>query len=287
MTRKYVVYGTDTPRCVRDILKHELHLSANSVKRVKFGGLTVDGNAVTVRHLLVEGETLTVSFPDEVGSHIRALDIPLDILFEDDYFLAINKPTDMPVHPCRGNHLPTLAEGVMHYLGEDFVFRAVNRLDRDTSGIVLIAKDADSAFRLGEAFKKGKIKKKYVAITQGVPCPAVGLIDAPIIREREGDMRRVVRADGKPSLTEYTVLTTYTEQIQGRAQTLARVRVTPLTGRTHQIRVHLAHIGTPLLYDFLYGERTEEKTYLLHCESLSFLHPITGQEVHITAPAPF
>lgn len=287
MTREYTVYGTDTPRLVRDILKHELHLSANAVKRVKFGGLHVDGKAVTVRHLLKEGETLRVSFPHDVGSNIEPMELPLDILYEDEYFLAVNKPTGMPVHPCRGNHLPTLAEGVMHYLGRQFVFRAVNRLDRDTSGIVLIAKDADSAYRLGEMLKRGEIKKQYLAITLGVPFPTLGTVDAPIVRESEGEMKRVVREDGKPALTHYEVLSVYSEQIQGKCRSLARVRVVPITGRTHQIRVHLAHLGAPLLYDFLYGERAEDEHYFLHCERLSFVHPIRCESMEIVANAPF
>lgn len=285
--RKYTVYGTREPRLVRDILKQELKLSANAIKRVKCGGLEVGGEAVTVRHLLKEGEVLTISFSESEGSKIEPLELPLDIVYEDEYLLAVNKPTDMPVHPCRGNHLPTLAEGVMHYLGRNFVFRAVNRLDRDTSGIVLIAKDADSAYRLGELLKRGEIQKEYVAITLGVPSPRKGVIDAPIVRECEGNIRRVVREDGKHALTHYEVLSVSSAAIQGEERTLARLRILPVTGRTHQIRVHLSHIGTPLLYDFLYGERGEQEHYFLHCERLFFVHPITKEHLEIVAPSPF
>lgn len=287
MKRKYTVYGTREPRLVRDILKQELKLSANAIKRVKCGGLEVGGEAVTVRHLLKEGEVLTISFSESEGSKIKPLELPLDIVYEDEYLLAVNKPTDMPVHPCRGNHLPTLAEGVMHYLGRNFVFRAVNRLDRDTSGIVLIAKDADSAYRLGELLKRGEIQKEYVAITLGVPSPRKGVIDAPIVRECEGNIRRVVREDGKHALTHYEVLSVSSAAIQGEERTLARLRILPVTGRTHQIRVHLSHIGTPLLYDFLYGERVEAEHYFLHCERLFFVHPITKEHLEIVVPSPF
>lgn len=287
ITREYTVFGTREPRLVRDILKQDLKLSNNAIKRVKLGGLQVDGMAVTVRHLLKEGEKLTVRFNEEEGSKIEPLDLPLEIVFEDEYLLAVNKPTGMPVHPCRGNHLPTLAEGVMYYLGRDFVFRAVNRLDRDTSGIVLIAKDADTAYRLGELLRRGEIKKEYIAITLGVPSSLHGTIEAPIAREREGNIRRVVREDGKAALTHYEVLSVYSDEVQASNRTLARVRVIPVTGRTHQIRVHLAHIGTPLLYDFLYGERAENEHYFLHCSRVSFIHPVHGTKTDIVAPVPF
>ena len=174
MAKIYTVYGSDTPRLVREILQKELSLSQNAIKKVKRGGLMVDGRAVTVRYLLKEGEVLTVSFPQEDGSDILPYEMALDIVYEDEYLLCINKPPNMPVHPCRGNHLPTLAEGVMHYLGEGFVFRAVNRLDRDTSGIVLIAKDSDTAYRLGEQLKRGEVEKEYLALCLGVPSPACG-----------------------------------------------------------------------------------------------------------------
>lgn len=283
MAKQYTVFGGETPRLVRDILKNELSLSVNSIKKVKRGGLTVDGRAVTVRHTLVAGETLTVSFPDEGGSDIRPLELALDIVYEDEYILALNKAPNMPVHPCRGNHLPTLAEGVMYYFGEDFVFRAVNRLDRDTSGIVLIAKDPDTAYRLGDLLKKGRIEKEYLALVVGKPSEARGTVDAPIVRETEGNIRRVVREDGKSAITHYSLLSHHV--VDGIDVSL--VQVTPVTGRTHQIRVHLAHIGTPLLYDFLYGERVVDKHYYLHCEKLRFVHPFTGEPLEIVAPYNF
>ena len=283
MAKSYTVIGGATPRLVREILQHELSLSVNSIKKVKRGGLAVDGRAVTVRHLLLEGEVLTVTFPDEGGSDIRPLELPLDIVYEDEYILAINKAPNMPVHPCRGNHLPTLAEGVMHYLGDGFVFRAVNRLDRDTSGIVLIAKDADTAYRLGEQLKYGKIEKEYLALVVGEPTELSGTVDAPIVRETEGNIRRVVREDGKRAITHYSLLSRHVIE----KTSVSLMRVIPVTGRTHQIRVHLAHIGTPLLYDFLYGERVGDKHYFLHCEKLRFLHPVSGEQTEIIAPLNF
>lgn len=283
MAKQYIVHGNGTPRLVREILQKELSLSQNAIKKVKRGGLIVDGKVVTVRYILKDGETLSVSFPDEDGSDILPFEMPLDIVYEDDYLLGINKPPNMPVHPCRGNHLPTLAEGVMHYLGDGFVFRAVNRLDRDTSGIVLIAKDPDTAYRLGEQLKRGEVEKEYLALCKGKTSEKSGTIDAPIIRETEGNIRRVVREDGKRAITQYQVLS----ECERDGEATSLLCVVPITGRTHQIRVHLAHIGLPLLYDFLYGERVEGKHYYLHCEKLRFIHPFTNQKIEITAPCTF
>ncbi len=283
MAKEYTVYGSDTPRLVREILQKELSLSQNAIKKVKRGGLVVDGQVVTVRYILKAGETLTVSFPNEDGSDILPCEMPLDIVYEDEYLLCINKPPNMPVHPCRGNHLPTLAEGVMHYLGNGFVFRAVNRLDRDTSGIVLIAKDPDTAYRLGEQLKRGEVEKEYLALCKGEAKEKSGTIDAPIIRENEGNIRRVVREDGKRAITRYQVLSVSEKD----GETISLLRVVPITGRTHQIRVHLSYIGLPLLYDFLYGERVEGKHYYLHCEKLRFAHPFTSERMDISASCPF
>lgn len=285
MERVYTVCGTGEGRLVRDILRYELGLSQTAIRRVKHGGLLVGDTAVTVRHLLRAGETLTVTLADRAGSDIPPLPLPLDVLYEDERLLAVCKPVGMPVHPSRGNHLPTLAEGVMHYMGPDFVFRAVNRLDRDTSGIVLIAKDAEAAYHLSLALRgaDGSVEKTYLAITEGIPQPMHGRIEAPIARESEGAMRRTVRPDGRSAVTDYEVCRC---GVTATGTPCALVCVRPLTGRTHQIRVHMAHVGTPLLYDFLYGQRREGTAYFLHCQSLSFPHPADGRRIGLRAERP-
>ena len=183
----------------------------------------------------------------------------------------------MPVHPSRGNHLPTVANAIRAYLGHPFVFRAINRLDRDTSGIVLIAKDRLSAAKLYQAMKDRKFKKTYLALVEGIP-EAHGIIDAPIVRESEGSIKRVVRNDGKRCITEYELIST---DESGNSL----VKVIPHTGRTHQIRVHMAHIGHPLVNDFLYGKRGDD-TYSLHAASLSFPHPFTNEIITLKAHIP-
>lgn len=263
---------------IRDFLKRRMSFSTSLIAKVKYGGVMINGNVVHMRAILNVGDKVTVRLPSE-RSDINPISLPLNVLYEDDDILAIGKPTNMPVHPSRGNHLPTLAEGVMAYVGADFVFRAVNRLDRDTSGIVLIAKNQPAASRLCKAMKDGAFKKVYYARVSGVPKPEKGVIDAPIEREKEGSIKRVVINSGKPSVTEYEVLS-----VNEAGDALCRI--TPRTGRTHQIRVHLAYVGHPLVNDFLYGSRAEGKTYSLHCGELCFPHPKSGEGVRISCELP-
>ena len=253
-----------------DFLKRILGFSTSLVTKVKFGGVFLNGEVVTMRARVNAGDSVTVQFPPEESENIPPIDIPLDIIFEDEHILAVNKPSDMPTHPSKGNSLPTLANAARAYLGEGFVFRAVNRLDRGTSGLVIIAKNPFSASNLGRAMKERRIHKKYRAIVTGVPSPAQGIIDLPIARECEGSIKRVVREGGKRAVTEYRVIESYADA--------SLVEVTLHTGRTHQIRVHFAHIGHPLVGDFLYGEE-KAGGYSLICSEISFPHPLTNEEI--------
>lgn len=263
---------------IRDYLKLKLGLSTSLIGKVKYDNVSLNGTPVHMRAMVKNGDVIEITLPDEDSENIEPMDIPLDIVYEDDYVIAVNKPRNMPVHPSRGNHLPTVANAVRSYLGHPFVFRAINRLDRDTSGIVLIAKDRISGAKLYQAMKDRKFGKTYVALVEGTPTENHGFINAPIAREAEGAMRRVVRDDGKEAITEYHLLST-------DKNNRSLVKITLHTGRTHQIRVHMAHIGHPLVDDFLYGRRGDD-TYQLHCDSLSFPHPMTGETVHVIAPIP-
>ena len=265
---------------IRDYLKKRLGFSTSLIAKVKFGGVTLNGEVVHMRANVKNGDLITVDMPSEESENIQPIDLPLDILYEDEYLLAINKPRNMPVHPSLGNSLPTLAEGVRAYLKTPFVFRAVNRLDRDTSGIVIIAKNQLSAAHLSRSLKAGLFTKKYVAIVRGTPSPSSGTIDAPIEREAEGVLKRIVRADGKPSITHYRVLAT-----NKFGNSLCEVM--PKTGRTHQIRVHFKHMGHPLVNDFLYCDNVNGETYRLHCRYLKFPHPISGKTLEIQCKSDF
>lgn len=251
-------------------------LSSTLLKKVKYGGVFIEDTAVTMRATVKEGDTVHVVLPKEDSENIEPIVLPITIVYEDEYMLVVDKPSNMPVHPSLGNSLPTVANAVMAYMGDGFVFRAVNRLDRDTEGLVLIAKNQYAAGLLSSEMKKGKIEKYYTAVLSRTPEVREGLIDAPIAREREGEMKRVVRADGKRAITEYRI----TEVLEdGRCVCEIRLH----TGRTHQIRVHMAHIGAPLYADFLYGERIEGKTYSLKASRLILTHPVTNKRIEIKA----
>ncbi|MBQ8268591.1 MAG: RluA family pseudouridine synthase [Clostridia bacterium] len=275
----HTVQGLSLPIRISEYLGAHLSLSVTLIKRIKYGGVFLNGENVHMRAEVKNGDEIEILFPEEKSEGIPPIDLPLAVLYEDAHLLAVCKPKNMPTHPSKGNSLPTLANAVMHYYGKNFVFRAVTRLDRDTSGIVLIAKTQYAAAKLSEDMKAGRFGKIYTAVVKGAPDPKGGHIDAPIRREAEGSMKRIVAPDGKSALTEYRTLC-----VREDGNAVLSVRL--YTGRTHQIRVHLSYIGHPLLGDFLYGEKNEEG-YLLHCTKMELPHPITGEMLIIVSDPPF
>lgn len=268
----YTVSDVTGEMKIRDYLKSRIGFSTSLIAKVKYGGVILNGTAVHMRATVKNGDIIEVWLPSESSDGIEPIPIPLTVIYEDADILAVNKPKNMPVHPAKGNSLPTLASAVAAYLGVPTVFRAVNRLDRDTSGIVLIAKNQLASAKLARSMKSGEFCKKYTARVTGIPSPEEGIIDAPIEREAEGSIRRTVRQGGKPSQTKYRVIS-----VDEDGNSLCEIEL--LTGRTHQIRVHFAHIGHPLLCDFLYGEKENGKTYELHCHELTFPHPTSGEMI--------
>lgn len=267
------VVRTDVPISVKEYL-YQKGLSRSIISGMKRSGIFVNDEPVTVRRMMADGDRIRLHL-DESGSEcIPPIDIPLNIVYEDEELVIVDKPTSMPTHPSRGNSLPTLANAVMARYGEGFVFRAITRLDRDTSGLVLIAKNAISASKLSAAMKSGEIKKRYEATVVGIPSPECGVIDAPIERESPDSIKRTVREDGKPSLTEYRVV----RKREGESD----LEILLHTGRTHQIRVHMAYIGHPLKGDFLYGVRNDVG-YSLRCMTLTFPHPCDGRIITVRA----
>ena len=266
---------------IRDIIRNELKISSGLLTKLKkCEGILLNNKTATVAERVKSGDILLINFPKESSGTIKPINIPLDIIYEDKYILAVNKPKDMPTHPSVGNHDNTLANACMYYYRNiDFVFRPITRLDRDTTGIVLIAKDARMSALMSESMQSGNFCKTYYALTNGIPSPLAGRIDAPIGRSDNSILKREIRSDGQYAVTEYKTLA-YDKDI-------AFVEIKLLTGRTHQIRVHFSHIGCPLLYDYMYGTEIPGETLYLHCGKLEFVHPITSENIILSVKPNF
>ncbi|MDO4518898.1 MAG: RluA family pseudouridine synthase [Eubacteriales bacterium] len=232
---------------------------------------------------LVPGDTLIITLPKETPSEkIIPYDYPLDVIFEDEDILVVNKPSGMPVHPSQGHYEHTLANAVCHHMQikkENYVFRCINRLDRDTSGILVIAKNALSSAVLYNQMRCRRIKRTYLALAEGTT-PLKGSISAPIARVDASTIMREVNFDhGEDAITHYERLS------ENNGLSLLELHLE--TGRTHQIRVHMKHIGNPLPGDFLYNPNYDRiKRQPLHSYQLEFEHPILHHQMLFTAPVP-
>lgn len=278
-------------KTVRSFVTFTLHISSRMLTVLKQDphGIAVNGTRVTVRHVLREGDTLSLALADraENASHnVPPANIPLDIIYEDDHVIALNKPPYMPTHPSHNHHDDTLANALAwRYaeVGRPFVFRPMGRLDRNTSGIVLVAKDKLASGMLTAAIRAGEVHKTYIAIAVGeLPLgKGVQTIDCGIRRQAESVIMRTTCPDStapdEVSVTDYEVL--------DAQDGLSLVRVRPHTGRTHQIRVHFAYIGHPLLGDDLYGTPDERiGRHALHAVSLELALPFADRRVCLQAP---
>ncbi len=281
-----VLIGTEYDgRALRTYLLGELRLSGRLLSHLKHrdDGIRVNGERVTVRYILRVGDILELSDGDtETNESLEPTEIPVTVLFESDDALLVAKPPHMPTHPSHGHRDDTLANALAFlYRGTPFVFRPINRLDRDTSGVVLIAKNQRAASFFADAMKRGEFEKTYLAVAEGA-LPPRGSIEKPIRRAEKSIILRTVCAgtdDGAQyAKTEYTVLAS--------ANGASFVRVRPMTGRTHQIRVHLASLGAPIIGDSLYGRGSELiNRQALHAYSLSFPLP-SGERICVKAPLP-
>lgn len=279
-----VITEAENRKCLRDYLKKDLGMSRAELSHLKSldTGIMINGVRVTVRAVLAAGDVLFLDRDDAAaGENVMPGDIPLDIIYEDGDIIALNKPAGMPTHPSHGHYYDTLANGLAFYFAKKsipFVFRAVNRLDRDTSGIVLVAKNRASAYRISSEMSRGGIKKTYIAAAVGAVYQS-GTVIANIKRRYESIIERTVCPENEGQYAETRYAPLYTD---GKV-TLLEVR--PVTGRTHQIRVHMAYIGHPLCGDTLYGEESELiGRQALHCSRLEFTHPTTGERIILSAP---
>ena len=256
-------------------LKEEMRMSTGLMNRLKWNGrLFVNGVARHTDYAVQPGDMITAVL-DEEAPQYPAEDAQLTVLYEDDHILAVDKPAGMLIHPSHATMEGTLANRVIGYYrktGQSSAFHPVTRLDRDTFGVVLLAKNAYVHALLNQMHKDGKIQKTYHALVLGGPGADSGIIDAPITRRPLPSLLRYVDREGKPSVTEYTVLE--------RRERICLLELRPVTGRTHQLRVHCAHMGFPILGDPQYGSETAKSfanTQQLCARQLEFVHPITGE----------
>lgn len=285
MTVEWIVEKGE-PERLKEFLKAK-GISRRIIGRTKFhgGSFEVNKKDVHVREPLEPGDKVQLNLPiEEANPDLYTSDGPLNILFEDEHYLIINKPVDLLSVPSAGNRGDTVASRVKGYfLQKNYrhqVVHVVTRLDRYTSGVMLLAKNTLAHSLMGKQLEEQTLKKYYLAIVEGHLEPETGLIDAPIARSPESIIERMVDPSGKPSVTEYKMMAKL-------ENTLAVVCLSLHTGRTHQIRVHLSHLGHPLVGDDLYGGSKEFlDRQALHCQQLVFDHPFTGERMDIEAPLP-
>ena len=278
MRLTFQVDGDAQGRRLSDFLRRR-GLTAGLIKTVKYlpGGLLVDGLPARTDLRLAAGQTVEVELPPQPETAVPPQPMPLEILYEDDFSAVIDKPAGILVHPSAPGCGGTLANGwrfLMEARGTPCPFRPVNRIDRNTSGLVLAAKNSFAAPLLARGFRK-----TYWAVAEGELPPGDGAIDLPIQRAEGSIICRRTGGGGKPSRTEYTVLAA------ARGHTL--LRAVPVTGRTHQIRVHFSALGHPLAGDDLYGgSRGLIARQALHAGRIVFTPPLAGGEVTVTSPLP-
>ena len=281
----YTVPPEDNGATVRHILRARLHFSAHAITRLVRvpDGILVNGQPVHTPFILQTGDRLDVQTADHrpPSAVITPGPWPLPVLWEDEHMLVVNKPAGMTAHAS--NFLPdtpTVAGALAWSRGAEFIFHPVSRLDKGTTGLMVIAKSGYVHDLLRRSLHTPDFRREYRAICVGRPVPDKGTIDAPIGRDTRSAVARMVRPDGSPAVSHYQVLKT-----QG-AFSLLRLR--PETGRTHQLRVHMASIGCPLVGDWLYG--VENLTLIsrpaLHSAARALVHPVTRELISVSAPIP-
>ena len=288
-------------------LKPELEISRTIVQAmIDKGEILLNTKKVKVSHKVNTGDKIEIdleklekeSFVDHDKKIPRAEKLPLDIIYEDKDILVVNKPAGMVVHPACGNYSGTLVNALLNYDGfltefneprdtkdEKHTLRPgiVHRLDKDTSGVMLVAKTGVALRKLSSQLKQRTIAKKYVAIVKGIVSLDEGIIDLPVNHDKKNRMKMVIdREDGKEAVTHYKVIS------RNKEKNFTVLEVMPKTGRTHQIRIHFAHIGYPILGDTLYNGPAIQglSRQALHAESISFMHPSQNKVVEFSAKIP-
>lgn len=281
----YQITGEDAGLRIEQYLRRQGYSLQNLTDLKKMHeSVLVNGEWLHLNQQLSCGDTLTIHIQERESSEkIPPVKLPLHIVYEDEDIIVINKPAGMPIHPSRNNYTNSLANALAWYYqeqGKSFIFRCTNRLDRDTSGLTVISKHMLSGNILSSQAARHEIHREYLAISRGRVTPPCGTIDAPLSRKPGSIIERTVDSEyGERAVTHYQVV----KYANGHSLVSLQLE----TGRTHQIRIHMKHIGYPLVGDYLYNPDMELiGRQALHSHRLSFPHPITKKEMHFTAPLP-
>ena len=285
---EYTVPEKDIGKTVEQILKREYSVSSSLLTYLKLNSrLFINGVKCRSVDVLNQGDFLIADVSEDTGGfgNIIPWKKDIDIIYEDDFLLVVNKPGNMASHPCLGNYEKTLANAIMYYWhtnGEYHNYHIVNRLDKDTSGICVIAKNRFAHGVISKQMREGVVEKCYQAIVHQTPTPDKGCIELPIKRADASVIKRVVAPDGKYAKTVYKTIQ------EGNGYSLQEIHLG--TGRTHQIRVHFSHIGHPLVGDWRSGNGDEEKELIqrqaLHAGYIKFLHPSRKTEIDFKCDIP-
>ena len=284
-----IIVQAETERLDKYISKQKVEISRVMIQKlIEENQILVNDKPQKASYKVQAGDEITINIPEVKETNLKSQEIPLDIIYEDNDILVVNKPKGMVVHPAVGNPDGTLVNAVMAHckgnlsgIGGELRPGIVHRLDKDTSGLIIVAKNDKAHINLSEQIQNREVKKVYLALVRGIIPENEATINMPIARSTKDRKKMAVDKKGKVAITHFKVLK--------RFEKYTYLEVTIETGRTHQIRVHMAEIGHPVVGDYTYSNGKNEfniQGQMLHAKSLDFKHPITGKPIHLEAPLP-